>query len=116
MDIKITKDGHFLFCFNHVIDKERVLEGCPWNFDKDTLILRDVGKDENPKLVDLDWCASHVHIHNLPIRKMKMTKEVVEYIGNHMGNFVDVAHMDSHWNLSSSLKMRVLLNVRKPLM
>ncbi|KAL0311184.1 UNVERIFIED_CONTAM: hypothetical protein Sangu_2413100 [Sesamum angustifolium] len=40
------------------------LEGYPWSFEKNTLILNGIGTNENPLSVDLNWCEFSIHIHN----------------------------------------------------
>ncbi|KAK4438680.1 hypothetical protein Salat_0202500 [Sesamum alatum] len=111
MDIRCIADNTFLFIFRHELDKNRALEGCPWNFEKNILILNEVGKDENPLSVDLSWCSFFVHIHDLPIRKI--TREVAKTIGNRMGHFID---MEDHRHWCLTLRIRVQINVFKPLM
>ncbi|KAK4426428.1 hypothetical protein Salat_1411400 [Sesamum alatum] len=55
MDIRQIGGGRFLLRFNHVIDMNRALEGCPWSFEKNVIILSGIGEKENPLRVDLDW-------------------------------------------------------------
>ncbi|KAL0314934.1 UNVERIFIED_CONTAM: hypothetical protein Sangu_2337800 [Sesamum angustifolium] len=114
MELKAIENNRFLFRFNHSVDKNRALEGCPWSFEKNVLILNEVGDNENPLTVNLDWCSFYVHVHELPIRKT--TKDFARYIGNRMGRFVDMEHMDHHRNWSSSMRLRVQIDVNKPLM
>ncbi|KAK4423075.1 hypothetical protein Salat_1890100 [Sesamum alatum] len=89
------------------------MEGCPWSFEKNILVLNEVKENEHPQGVDLNWCPFHVHVHDLPIRKI--TRDIAAYIGNQMGIFLNVEHMDDHRNWSSTLRLRVKLNVNKPL-
>ncbi|KAL0354063.1 UNVERIFIED_CONTAM: hypothetical protein Sangu_0987600 [Sesamum angustifolium] len=96
MELKAIENNIFLFRFNHSVDKNRALEGCPWSFEKNVLILKEVGENESPLTANLDWCSFYVHVHELPIQKM--TKDFARYIGNYMGRFVDMEHMDHHRN------------------
>ncbi|KAK4397412.1 hypothetical protein Sango_1577800 [Sesamum angolense] len=88
MDLKPLEENHFLLKFNHIVDRNRVLEGCPWSFEKNLLVLNTVDMNENPQQVNLDWAAFHIHVHGLPLSKM--SKEMAQFIGNHVGRFVDV--------------------------
>ncbi|KAK4426691.1 hypothetical protein Salat_1437800 [Sesamum alatum] len=81
---KTIENNIYLFRFNHIIDKNRVLEGCPWTFDKNILVLNEVKDDEHPQGVDLSWCPFCIHVHDLLIRKM--TQDIATYIGNIMGD------------------------------
>ncbi|KAK4438706.1 hypothetical protein Salat_0205100 [Sesamum alatum] len=114
MDIKAIENNRYLFRFNHIVDKNRALKGCPWSFEKNALILNEVDNTSNPLGVNLDWCAFYVQVHDLPIQKM--TKEFAEYIGNRMGQFIDVEHMDDHKRWSSTLHIRVKIDLNKPIM
>ncbi|KAK4391524.1 hypothetical protein Sango_1930200 [Sesamum angolense] len=67
---------------------DRALEGCPWSFHKDILILNGLKQEENPRQVDLNWCEFLVHIHDLPIWNMNLG--VAMYIGNHIGKVKDM--------------------------
>ncbi|KAL0435050.1 UNVERIFIED_CONTAM: hypothetical protein Sradi_0212900 [Sesamum radiatum] len=88
MDIKPFQEGRFLLCFNHVIDKQRALEGCPWSFEKNILIFNTIGALENPMKVDLEICDFHVHIHDLPLNMMN--QGLASLIGNRLGLFRDM--------------------------
>ncbi|KAL0383080.1 UNVERIFIED_CONTAM: hypothetical protein Scaly_0595300 [Sesamum calycinum] len=67
MEIHQLDGGWLLLKFNHIIDRNRVLEGCPWSFEKNIMILRDISKGENPIRVDLEWCEFFVHVYDLPL-------------------------------------------------
>ncbi|KAL0423466.1 UNVERIFIED_CONTAM: hypothetical protein Sradi_0881400 [Sesamum radiatum] len=54
MEIKKLEDGRFLLCFQHVIDKTHALEGFPWCFEKNLIILSTIAELENPMQVALE--------------------------------------------------------------
>ncbi|KAK4406073.1 hypothetical protein Sango_0613800 [Sesamum angolense] len=63
--------------------------------------------------VNLDWAAFHIHVHGLPLTKM--SKEMAQFIGDHLGRFIDV-DVDSAGHIwGSSMRLRVSLEVTKPL-
>ncbi|KAL0434034.1 UNVERIFIED_CONTAM: hypothetical protein Slati_2737700 [Sesamum latifolium] len=72
MDITQLPDKRLLLRFNHIIDKQRALDGCPWSFEKHILILNAIQEDENPLQVDLECCNFFVHIHDLPMNMMNL--------------------------------------------
>ncbi|KAL0291650.1 UNVERIFIED_CONTAM: hypothetical protein Sradi_7018600 [Sesamum radiatum] len=113
LDIRRLEEGRFLLRFHHIIDRNRALDGCPWSFKKNTLILSSVGINENPMHVDLNWCEFYVHIHDLPLSKMNLG--VAELIGNSIGKFRDLEMEDAGRAWGSSLRMRVAINVTQPL-
>ncbi|KAL0460648.1 UNVERIFIED_CONTAM: hypothetical protein Slati_0692000 [Sesamum latifolium] len=67
--VRSLGDSRFLLSFNHVVDRDRALDGGPWIFDRNLVILSSVCPDENPAVVELQWCAFHIHIHGLPLRE-----------------------------------------------
>ncbi|KAL0419329.1 UNVERIFIED_CONTAM: hypothetical protein Sradi_1346400 [Sesamum radiatum] len=67
VDIKQLREGRLLLKFNHIIDRDSALKGCPWSFDKHVLILNGIWIDENPMQVDLNHCDFYVHIHDLSL-------------------------------------------------
>ncbi|KAL0420465.1 UNVERIFIED_CONTAM: hypothetical protein Slati_3069400, partial [Sesamum latifolium] len=87
LEMRRLSEVQFLILFNHIIDRNWALEGCPWSFEKNTLILNSIGENENPLNVDLDWCEFSVHIHDLPLSKMNFG--VASLIGNTLGKFWD---------------------------
>ncbi|KAK4426248.1 hypothetical protein Salat_1393300 [Sesamum alatum] len=93
MDIKALSEGCFLLFFHHAIDKQRILAGCPWSFEKNLIILNDVPADANPVHVDLNWCDFVVHVHELPLSKM--TKGVAQHVGNRLELFKEL-EIDEH--------------------
>ncbi|KAL0342575.1 UNVERIFIED_CONTAM: hypothetical protein Scaly_1920100 [Sesamum calycinum] len=81
-------DSVTLLKFFHILDRNWVLERCPWAFDKNLLVLAPVEAADDPNLVDLNWWEFHIHIHGLPLGKM--TKDIATFIGNKLGRFKDV--------------------------
>ncbi|KAL0462204.1 UNVERIFIED_CONTAM: hypothetical protein Slati_0108000 [Sesamum latifolium] len=56
MEVKQLQESRFLLRFKHIIDKQRAMEGCPWSFEKNIVILKPIGELENPMQVALeDW-------------------------------------------------------------
>ncbi|KAL0406524.1 UNVERIFIED_CONTAM: hypothetical protein Slati_3966300 [Sesamum latifolium] len=94
----------FFSSFNHTIDRDRALKGCPWNFDKHVLILNSIGVDDNPMQVDLNRCDFYVHIHDLPLSRMNLG--VATIIGNQLGIFRDMEMDEAGRSWGSSLRIR----------
>ncbi|KAL0410750.1 UNVERIFIED_CONTAM: hypothetical protein Slati_3664700 [Sesamum latifolium] len=113
LEMRKVDGDHFLIHFNHVIDHNRALEGCPWSFEKNMLILSGVGVDENPMHVDINWCEFFVHVHDLPLSKMTM--KIAALIGNKIGRFRDLELEESGRVWGASLRIRVVIDVTQPL-
>ncbi|KAL0430337.1 UNVERIFIED_CONTAM: hypothetical protein Sradi_0659700 [Sesamum radiatum] len=113
MEFKLLDGNRFLLKFHHIVDRNRVLDGCPWSFDKNLLILNSIAMNENPQDVNLDWAAFHVHVHGLPLSKM--SKDMARFIGDYLGRFIDVDADSAGHVWGSSMRLRVSLDVSKPL-
>ncbi|KAL0451923.1 UNVERIFIED_CONTAM: hypothetical protein Slati_1170400 [Sesamum latifolium] len=112
MDIREIEDNLLLFRFNHPLNRARVLEGRPWTFERNLIVLGMVGADDNPMMGNLDWCPFHVHIHGLPLRQMTMA--IARHIGNQLGNFID-RDQGTTRSWGSTMRIRAELDVCRAL-
>ncbi|KAG8382923.1 hypothetical protein BUALT_Bualt05G0130300 [Buddleja alternifolia] len=113
MSIRKLNDKRLLFIFNHIVDRDRILDRAPWNFDNNLIVLRVVHETDDPLSVDLDWSILCVHVTGLPMNKI--TKEIAELLGNRIGRFVGLNMGESGVLRGHILRMWVTLNVTKPL-
>ncbi|KAK4424678.1 hypothetical protein Salat_1661400 [Sesamum alatum] len=113
LEIRLIDNGRILFNFAHTLDRQRVIDSGPWAFDKNLLILRVVEADDDPAKIDLDWADLFIHVHGLSLGRM--TRNMAEFIGNQIGRFrdVDIDRGGQLWG--SSLRIRVGLDVTKPI-
>ncbi|KAL0444003.1 UNVERIFIED_CONTAM: hypothetical protein Slati_2123000 [Sesamum latifolium] len=86
MEVKLLEEGRFLLRFKHIIDKQRALEGCPWSFERNVIILKPIKELENPMQI---WASLNV---NLPLRRaLKLRssdgKDVVCFTYERLPNF-----------------------------
>ncbi|KAL0284842.1 UNVERIFIED_CONTAM: hypothetical protein Scaly_2837300 [Sesamum calycinum] len=69
--------------------------------------------NDDPNLVDLNFCDFHIYIHGLLLRKI--TKDCASHIGNKLGKVKDV-ELDSNGEVwRSSVCIRVAIDITKPL-
>ncbi|WOH12015.1 hypothetical protein DCAR_0831512 [Daucus carota subsp. sativus] len=74
VNIKVLKDGIFLFQFYHIDDMQWVLKGGPWSFDNALLVINTIKADENPVTVLLNevdrlldsnsWAPGWLHVRD----------------------------------------------------
>ncbi|KAL0394734.1 UNVERIFIED_CONTAM: hypothetical protein Slati_4439600 [Sesamum latifolium] len=89
------------------------MEGCPWSFKRNVLVLSGIGENENPMQVNLNWCDFYVHVYDLPLSKMNM--RIASFIGNKIGKFRDM-DMDSEGTAwGATMRIKVAINVMLPL-
>ncbi|KAL0327237.1 UNVERIFIED_CONTAM: hypothetical protein Sangu_1801700 [Sesamum angustifolium] len=60
MEITFLERDRFLLKFFHSIDRDRIIAGGHWAFEKNLTVLAAMTEDENPADVDLSWCEFHV--------------------------------------------------------
>ncbi|KAL0361162.1 UNVERIFIED_CONTAM: hypothetical protein Sradi_3800700 [Sesamum radiatum] len=113
MSVTELEGNRLLFKFNHVIDRKKVMEGCPWTFERNLLVLRLVENEDNPQTMELNWCAFVVHIHGLPLKQRTTT--MANFIGNRIGRVLE-GSPDLHQSWDVAVRIRVEIDVRKPLL
>ncbi|KAL0331576.1 UNVERIFIED_CONTAM: hypothetical protein Sangu_1703100 [Sesamum angustifolium] len=91
----------------------RALDGRPWSFEKNILILNAIGENENLMQVDLEKCDFFVHMHDLPLNMVNLG--VATLIENRIRIFWDMEVDDSGCSWGASLRIRVGLNANQPL-
>ncbi|KAK4437102.1 hypothetical protein Salat_0044100 [Sesamum alatum] len=83
LEIRLVENSRILFKFAHTLDRKRVLDGGPWAFEKNLVILKIVENDDDPSNIELDWVDFSVHVHGLPLGRM--SRNMAEFIGNQLG-------------------------------
>ncbi|KAL0385878.1 UNVERIFIED_CONTAM: hypothetical protein Sradi_2982100 [Sesamum radiatum] len=109
---RITKD-RFCVKFNHRLDMKRALDGRPWVFDKNLVLLETIGESENTAQVCLDWNPFNVFVHDIPLSHQ--TKNVAELIGNKISQFLEVELHETGHRWTSAWKLWVAINANSPL-
>ncbi|XP_050211918.1 uncharacterized protein LOC126662073 [Mercurialis annua] len=111
----ITEAGPnlFLFQFFHEMDMKRVLEDGPWTFEFHLFICRQLVVGESVANIQLWDAVLWVHVNDIPLGLV--TKKLGENVGNYLGKFICHDNRRVKPNESSSLRVRVSIDVRKPL-
>jgi hypothetical protein len=111
--IKEATGGKFLFHFAHPMDMEAVLNGGPWTFDNNMLILEQVQLGMQIERIPLFHVNMWVQVHDLPMGLMR------ESVGNRLANYIgafmeyDKNNQTSFWR--QYMRVRVKVDVRLPL-
>lgn len=105
--------GLVLFSFSDQKDKERVLQGRPCLFDKNLVLFKELGDNDQIDQVILNQSPFWIQVFNIPI--MKMTKKVGEVIVNSLGalEYIDVHDGEMAWG--RYMRIRVNIDVTKEL-
>lgn len=102
-----------VFEFENDIDLERVMEYEPWTNDKHLVLFQRIEDSTTISSLSFTECAFWVQIHNLPIKSM--SPELDLSIGKSIGKVVSVAKTDEKALLGRSLRVRVSIDMSKPL-
>ncbi|XP_031092274.1 uncharacterized protein LOC115996968 [Ipomoea triloba] len=114
MAVKELTNNIFLFQFFHEIDVQRILNDGPWSFEKNLLILTRFQPNISPLTMDLNRTDFWIQVHDLPMGFFP--EKTAKAIGDFIGKFVctDENSFDG-WG-RSHLRIRVSIDVTKPLM
>lgn len=113
VDVKMIGKNLFQFQFYHWRDKEKVMKGQPWHFDKVALLLADM--DEALKSEDIQFVTLPiwVRMYNIPFRG-RCNEANARMMGEKIGDVLEVNKSD-FLGMEKSIRIRVGLDVRKPL-
>lgn len=103
----------FMFQFFHEIDIIRVLEDGPWAFEQSLLVLKRMPPMASPFEIPLATAEFWVQVHKLPVSFF--IENIAKAVGSFLGEYVkaDKKNFEGAWK--SYLRVRVLLDVTKPL-
>ncbi|MCH82853.1 hypothetical protein A2U01_0003665, partial [Trifolium medium] len=111
--IKEASAGKILFHFAHPLDMEAVLNGSPWIFDNNMLILEQVQLGMQIEHIPLFHVNMWVQVHDLPMGLMK--EKVGIPLANYIGSFVEYDKKNNSTFWREFMRIRVKIDVRLPL-
>jgi hypothetical protein len=103
----------WLFKFFDVGDKQKVMVGRPWSYDRTLLILHDFDRKLAPYQMDFSVSPIWVQIHNMPLGCMN--QEVGFQIGSMLGKVEELAVAEDNVGCGRYLRIRVAINLYRPL-
>uniref|UniRef100_A0A803MW53 CCHC-type domain-containing protein n=1 Tax=Chenopodium quinoa TaxID=63459 RepID=A0A803MW53_CHEQI len=102
----------FVFQFFNIDDRKKVLEGRPWVFDNQILLLKEMCATEQPSEVSFDACPFWIRLLDVPFGMR--SSRVAHEIGNCIGECIDVDESDPLcWD--EFMRVKVMVNINKPL-
>ncbi|XP_021737157.1 uncharacterized protein LOC110703672 [Chenopodium quinoa] len=88
-----------------------VLDGAPWNFDNQLLLLGDINGDEQPESIELKYFPFWVRLYNLPLDSRSNSD--VKIIAEKVGVVLEVEDDELGWD--KSRRVRIMVDTSKPL-
>lgn len=113
VNIKDISPNLFLFQFFHPVDLKRVLEGGPWTFENQLLILHKLNPGDIPSSIPLVLVDFWIQVYDLPLGYMSMT--IGKQIGDFIGKFVEYDDNNNSTLWRNYMRIKVSVDVRKPL-
>ena len=114
-ELKIRDVGGnvLLFEFGDALDLERVLEFEPWSYDKHLVAFERAVDAESAPSLSFSKTVFWVQLHNIP--EQCLTQETGESVGNMLGTTIQVADAEDDGSGNEFLRVRVVLDISKPL-
>lgn len=85
----------------------------PWAFDHNLVILRPIGKQDDPLEINLDVCELYVQVKGIPL--FGKILGLAKIIGGDIGTFVALDEDFNEGKVSTSMGIRVLIDITQPL-
>lgn len=114
IDCKDLGSNHFLFTFHQTAGKRRALEDGPWVFGKDLIIVVDFDGRKHLEDIRFEEVPIWIRVSGMPLGMTN--KETGIAIVNVVGHFVDMDLEEDGSAVGKYLRIKVKLNVKKPLM
>ena len=103
----------FLAEFGDGKDKKKVMDMCPWSYEKQLVLLQEFDGKLTPKEAEIRWAPFWVQIFNLPLNCR--TKEIGLTIGTKLGEVLEIDVQESGVQWGTCLRVKVCLDVTKRL-
>ena len=108
IQISEIEEDLFLVEFGDGRDKKKVMEMCPWSYEKQLILMQDFEGELVPREIKLKWCPFWVQIFNLPLKCM--TRESGYVIGATIGKVLDVDVPEKGVQWGKFLRVRIRLD------
>ena len=96
MQISEVEEDLFLVEFGDSKDKKKVMDMCPWSYDKQLVLIQDFDGKLTPKEIEIKWAPFWVQIFNLPLNCR--TKEIGWAIGAKLGEVLELTFRTQGFN------------------
>jgi hypothetical protein len=111
--VKEIKENLWLFEFSEDRDKQKVLAGRPWSYDRTLLILNEFDGKISLSQIDFSSTPIWIQIHDMSLGCMN--RVVGGQIGSSLGEVEDVVVVEDDVGWGRYLRIRVAINLYHPL-
>lgn len=113
LKIRDVGDNILVFDFEDGFDLERVLTLELWTYDKHMVVFERATEIEAIPMLDFNKATFWVQIHNVP--KKSLTQGIAEVVGTTIGKVVEVVDPEDDGSGNGFLRVRVAMDISKPL-
>lgn len=113
LKIRDIREGILLFAYEDTLDLERVLEYELWSYDKSLVVFKKATDIESIPFLEFDLVTFWMQIHNVP--KKSLNHETCEAIGKTIVSMIQVANAEDDGSIGEFLRVRVAIDITKPL-
>ncbi|GLT77767.1 hypothetical protein SLA2020_493250 [Shorea laevis] len=110
---KEVQNHLWIFEFSDPFDKEKVLKGRPWLFDKNLIVITEFDGFTPPTQIVFSHSPFWVQIHDMPF--LCMNREVGRKVGSTLGDVLDVDVAGDGIGWGRCLRVQINIDVTKPL-
>ncbi|CAN0913472.1 hypothetical protein LINGRAHAP2_LOCUS27950 [Linum grandiflorum] len=103
----------YLFRFEHQLDVRKVVDNGSWHFNGVLLVVHELQPGESPDQVPLTQIPLWVQVHQLPFGYF--SESVGRALGNFVGRYLDYDEKNAIAYPDAYMRIRVELDVRRPL-
>lgn len=111
--LKHITANKFVIKFNHELDRQKALRGCPWVLEKHALLLEPVNPSKKP--VDQNLTRMNIVVRVMLLSLQNRSENIAKLIENKLGEFIEVPK-DAEGFYSTYFRNKVALDVSKPVM
>ncbi|KAL5772476.1 hypothetical protein ACOSQ2_012400 [Xanthoceras sorbifolium] len=113
VQVEVIQENIFVFHFKKRDDRQRVLTGGPWGFDRGLLVLEEpVGSGDVSRMV-FRLVEFWVQLYNIPF--VCMNKEVGSFLGSLIGELCEINGGATGDCMGKYLRVRVKIDITQPL-
>ncbi|XP_073130025.1 uncharacterized protein [Henckelia pumila] len=113
VEVDFVGKNTFIMEFASLMDRRRVLLEGPWSCFQDLIVIKEPRGMDEPRSLCFDEVAFWVQCHNVPIAFSQIG--IMKKIGAQIGEVEEVDHGESSSLMGRFVRMRVRINIRKPL-
>ncbi|XBH87728.1 hypothetical protein VPH35_075136 [Triticum aestivum] len=104
----------FLFTFREITGRDKALNNGPWMFNKSLLVMEKLNPTKTLDEYEFRYIPIWVRVYDIPMGWM--SRESGEEIGKEIGEVLDVDVDDCGMAMGEYMRIKVRLDIRKPLM